>query len=167
MRRPTPHTPRPQQTPDPQATCNNSLRVVSPQLRARRLPPNAVCCDRLQWSSRSPVWLTGDRGLCCAPPQVDITDRRQPTNHRHAGGRRSRDASSVTCTKSPPSTDLTLNFVFPGCCRLTWPLRGIQSCGKIPCLPWANVWAEKRPSRISENEVLGSEVGIPHRLLNS
>lgn len=29
-------------------------------------PPSTAGCEHPQWSPGSPVWLTGDRGLCCA-----------------------------------------------------------------------------------------------------
>lgn len=66
-------------------------------------------CEHPQWSSRSPVWLTGDRGLCCAATCIVLHDEslslvlappRSVAKRAHADTRGA-GAPSVTSTSNP------------------------------------------------------------------
>ncbi len=68
-------------------------------------------CEHPQWSSRSPVWLTGDRRLCCAPHgEVRGRSYRRTTLGRPAGRARGPGAPYITSAKSPPSVSRSRTF---------------------------------------------------------
>lgn len=67
-------------------------------------PPSTAACEHHQWSRRSPVWLTGDRGLCCAPHQMNPTASRAGRGQEASRyERRAGVAPSVTSTSRPSS----------------------------------------------------------------
>ena len=141
-----------------------SLRLAAlPTASATAPPPSTAAANTLHGPSRSPVWLTGDRRLCCAPHgEVRGRSYRRTTLGRPAGRARGPGAPSITSAKSPPS--VSRSRTFKGARRMGSVKRTDRRAGFDRGPPWGGprLTGPGRRTGCRTGQPAAGRIGDPH-----